>query len=318
MFLSQKVLFLILTFSPLNIPNSLQINQLDTEVLGRQNLEAIPSASGIVKFKDNFYAIGDDSPFVFQIDENFHFLSKNLIHSTKKLQENTIPKIDKPDFEAMEMISENEILIFGSGSKSPERDICVLLELGKETTYQKFDLSLFYDHLRQLEIMQGYELNIEALASDGELLYLFNRGRNIIFSLSLQEFLAHCKTGTPFPIPKVTLFSLPKINGLEAGFSGATFFEQKSCLLFTASVEDTPNAYDDGKVLGSFIGVIELKNEKISDDFLFQQIPNSNRALKVESVTIDKVISENQTDLVLVTDNDGTSSEILKLRMTLK
>ena len=296
----------------------MQKTKLDIEILSYQILEDVPSASGIVKFKDNFYVIGDDSPYLFRLDKNFNTLSKNLIYSSEKIQGQSIPKIDKPDFEAMEMISETEILVFGSGSKSPERNVCVLVEIGDEINHKLYDISLFYEHIRNMKLMHSYELDIEALAINGDVMYLFNRGRNIIFSFSYQEFIASCKTGTNFPIPKANLFLLPKINGLEAGFSGATtIFEDKPYIIFTASVEDSPNAYDDGEVLGSFIGLIEIKQEELANDFLIQHIPNPRAPLKVESVIVDKVISKTQTDLVLVTDNDGKPSEIIRMRMIL-
>ncbi|MGC1631026.1 MAG: hypothetical protein WA749_02835 [Gelidibacter sp.] len=283
-----------------------------------QILEHVPSASGITKYKEDFYAIGDDSPYLFRLDKNFKLLSKTQIHSSEKLQGNTIPKTDKPDFEAMEMVSATEILVLGSGSKSPERDVCILVDIGKEITCQKYDIALFYEHIRSLEIMQGYELDIEGLAFDGHLLYIFNRGRNIIFSFSYPEFMAYCKTGRDFPIPKTHRYSLPKINGLEAGFSGATLLDKQPYLIFTAAVEDAPNAYDDGEILGSFIGVIKINNGEIADDFLIQQIPNPGFPLKVESVIVDQILSDTQTDLVLVTDNDGAPSEVIRLRMTLR
>ena len=297
--------------------NLLRQTELDIEILNWQILEEVPSASGIVKFKGGFYVIGDDSPYLFHIDKNFNLLSKTQIYSSEKLQGDLISKIDKPDFEAMEMVSESRILVFGSGSKSPERDVCVWVEIGKKIIYKEYDISQFYDHIRSMEIMEGYELDIEALAFRGDLLYLFNRGRNIIFSFSYKEFMSYCKIGASFPIPKTSLFSLPKIKGLQAGFSGATTFKEKPYFIFTASVEDAPNAYDDGDSLGSFIGVIEMKDGEISDDLLVKQIPNPGFPLKVESVIIDKVISATQTDLVLVTDNDGKPSEIVRVRMTL-
>lgn len=295
----------------------MQKTELNIEILNWQILKEVPSASGIIKFNEDFYVIGDDSPYLFHIDKNFDLISKILIYSSEKPLEDIIPKIDKPDFEAMEMISGNEILVFGSGSKSPERDVCVLVTIGKEIIYKQYDISQFYDHIRNTEIMQGYELDIEGLAVNGNLLYLFNRGQNIIFSFSFKVFMEYCKNGTNFPVPKTNLFSLPKINGLQAGFSGATTFKDKPYFIFTAAVEDAPNAYEDGDILGSFMGVIELKDGEISNNFFIKEIPNPGFPLKVESVIIDKVISETQTDLVLVTDNDGKPSEIIRLRMTL-
>lgn len=291
--------------------------ELHIELLSRQVLQHVPSASGIVKFKEDFFVIGDDAPYLFRIDKNFKLISKAQIHSSRKLERDRFLKIDKPDFEAMEMVSDTEILIFGSGSKSPERDVCVLVELGWKIIYKEYDISLFYDHIRNLEMMKSYELDIEALAFNDGVLYLFNRGRNVIFTFSYKDFKAYCESGITFPIPKTHLFTLPKINGLKAGFSGATISAEQQLIIFTAAVEDAPNAYDDGDILGSFVGVIKLKDGGISEDFLIQQIPNLDYPLKVESVIIDKITSNSQTDLVLVTDNDGAASEILRLRMTL-
>lgn len=288
-------------------------NQLSLKILSHQFLPEIPSASGIVKFKDHFYVIGDDSPYLFQLDSNFDVVWKSLIYSAEKLEGSTIAKFHKPDFEAMEMISENEILIFGSGSKSPERDVCVLVELGTEMKHTEYDISLFYYYLRNLEIMQGFELDIEALAMHGEVLHLFNRGRNLIFSFSLTDFLSYCKTGIDFPIPKVNLFSLPKIQGLEAGFSGATTFG--NCIVFTAAVEDAPNAYEDGEVLGSFLGLIEIKNGEFLDEIRIDALPDLGFPLKVESVAVSRVISESEIEVVLVTDNDGEPSEVIQMRI---
>lgn len=278
-----------------------------------QILEDVPSASGVVKYGDGFYAVGDDSPYLFQLDSEFKLISKRLIYSTEKLEGITLPKFFKPDFEAMEMISANDILILGSGSKSPERDVCVHVEMGKEFKHTEYDISLFYYYLRNLEIMQGFELDIEALAMHGEVLHLFNRGRNLIFSFSLTDFLSYCKTGIDFPIPKVNLFSLPKIQGLEAGFSGATTFG--NCIVFTAAVEDAPNAYEDGEVLGSFLGLIEIKNGEFLDEIRIDALPDLGFPLKVESVVVNQVISESEIEVVLVTDNDGEPSTAIRMRI---
>lgn len=288
---------------------------MNIDILNWNTLKDIPSASGIVKYKSNFYVIGDDSPYLFEINNSFDLVSKTLIYSSDKLKGDTLLKVDKPDFEAMEMVSDTEILVFGSGSKSPERDICILIEIEEKITYKEYEISLFYDYLRNLQVMESYELDIEGLAFKEDLLYLFNRGRNIIFSFCFNDFLNYCKTGENFPIPVINLYSLPKINGLQAGFSGGTTYGEESYLLFTASVEDSPNAYEDGDILGSFIGMIEINNNKLSDEYIIQRIPNPGFPLKVESIVVNKFLSETETELILVTDNDGNPSQILTLRM---
>lgn len=294
---------------------SCQQEKLNIEVLSSQILDGVPSASGIVKSGDNYYLIGDDSPFLFSINSDFEFISKSPIYSIKNLQGETIRKEDKPDFEALEVISENEIIVFGSGSKSPQRDICLRISLDKMPNVKTYNISYFYDNLRKLKILENHELNIEAIAFHNDQIYLFNRGRNVIFSFSYKKLMEHFEGLIPFPNPKTTLFDLPKINGIEAGFSGATVFQDKPFIIFTASVENTDNAYNDGEILGSFIGIIDIINNDISNLFKSASIPNQVTPLKVESVTVDNETSERETSVILVTDSDGGKSMILKCQL---
>lgn len=284
------------------------------EILNWQIFKEVPSASGIVKFMNNFYLIGDDSPYLYCVDGNFNLISKKLIYSSEKLLDGLIPKFNKPDFEAMEMISENEMLIFGSGSKSPERDVCVWVRIvEQEIEFKNYDISKFYDYLRNLEFMHGYELDIEGLAVNSDVLFLMNRGNNVVFSIVLSEFLEYCRVGLDFPIPKIYHYSLPKIKSLRAGFSGATVFRDN--LIFTASVEDSPNAYEDGEIFGSFLGIIKIRDNSLLPEAILTQIPNPGFPLKIESVIVDNIISEKEVALILVTDNDGAPSQILRMNV---
>ncbi len=287
-------------------------NKLEVEILHWQNLESIPSASGIVKVKDHFYVIGDDSPYLFCIDGNFNLVSKTLIYSSEKSKDGIIAKIDKPDFEAMEMVSETEMLVFGSGSKSPERDVCVWVKIGEESIdFKQYDISEFYAYLKNLDAMKGHELDIEGLAVYSDMLFLLNRARNFIFTFPLNDFMEYCKGNSTFPIPKTQYFELPKIEGLQSGFSGATFLGNN--LLFTSSVEDSTNSYEDGDILGSFLGVLNYENGEFASDPYVTKIPNPGFPLKVESVILDEIISDSEIHVVVVTDNDGEPSQILRL-----
>ena len=66
---------------------------LHLEILSRRILKDVPSASGIAKFQDDFFVIGDDSPFLFRLDKEFNVLSKTLIYPTEKSYPTIIPKI---------------------------------------------------------------------------------------------------------------------------------------------------------------------------------------------------------------------------------
>ncbi|HUH46187.1 MAG TPA: hypothetical protein VLZ54_03465 [Arenibacter sp.] len=295
-----------------------RFHNLQIEIVQDQVLEEIPSASGIAGWRDCYYVIGDDSPFLFFLDSDFKVISRTIIHPVTDLKGATFPKSLKPDFEAMEIMGDKEILIFGSGSLSPYRNQFLRIPINKMSAMESYDLSDMYDRLRNAEIMGNAELNIEALASYGAHLYLFNRGKNIIFGFLYSDLLKYLKGHLPFPEPIAIRFHLPKIEGIEAGFSGATVIRESPCIVFTASVENTQNAYDDGEVYGSFVGIIPISGTGIINSYTAVPIPYMDRPLKVESVTVGKELSRQEADLVLVTDSDGGNSRVLKCKLSWK
>lgn len=275
-------------------------------------VDKIPSGSGIVKSGDIYYVIGDDSPFLFSLDKDFKAISKTSLLDSVDVSDERIIKAVKPDFEAMEMVGENELVVFGSGSKSPERDVFARILLKDSITVEKYDISKFYNKLRNLPIFKDSELNIEATAFHHNQIFLFNRKKNLIIKFEYKALLSYIKGEINFPEPEIKQFSLPKINGIEAGFSGATALQNEPKIIFTASVEDTNNAYDDGEILGSFIGMIDISKNTISEVYTYCEIPNTEAKLKVESVTIKEEISSGKTKVVLITDDDLGNSLIVE------
>ena len=67
------------------------------DVLHQQILRDIPSASGITQHDGFFYVIGDDSPYLFKLNDDLNIVSQFLLHEPgKDLQHNRIEKKDKP------------------------------------------------------------------------------------------------------------------------------------------------------------------------------------------------------------------------------
>ena len=204
------------------------------------------------------------------------------------------------------------MVIFGSGGKSPQRDVFVQVFLNEQITVEKYYLTSFYNHLRSLPVLKDAELNIEATAFHEGQLYLFNRRKNVIFKFDYGQFLSFLKDEVALPTIEVNDYILPTINKVEAGFSGATILKDQPKIIFTASVEDTDNPYDDGEILGSFIGMIDISNKTISDHFEYCELSNSEEHYKVESVTIEEEISVGKTKMILITDDDEGNSMILE------
>ncbi|WP_029036995.1 DUF6929 family protein [Salinimicrobium xinjiangense] len=285
---------------------------MNFELFEVKKLDRIPSASGLAKYKAFYYVLGDDSPHLFKLNPGFEVVEKILLFQDEPRER--IPKPEKPDFEALELIPENNELIgFGSGSLSPQRDRMIKIKLDKELKVETFSLTVFYTFLKDLDIMQHSELNIEAAALCKDRLHLFNRRKNIIFSLCFSEFMAALESGSFLPPVNALEFSLPEINGIEAGFSGATV-SPSGKLVVTCSVENTPNAYDDGEVLGSFVGISSGVKNGIFESLSWTRIA-SEEAFKVESVSVEREISATELELVMVTDSDGAESVIIKGRL---
>lgn len=278
-------------------------------------LDGIPSASGIAKLNSGIFIIGDNSPFLYKLDEQFNLTSKEKIYSTENLVGNTIPKKIKPDFEAFEAISDTELIVFGSGSNDIERDCFLRILLGEKIEVKTYNISPFYAHLKSLDMLQGSELNIEAVAFYEKKIYLFNRRKNVIFVFDYETFVGYVEGKNSLPNLNIIEVQLPKIKSIESGFSGATITKNNH-LIFTASLEDTPNAYDDGAVLGSFIGKVHLNKIQEKEYYEYVFVESGKDPIKIESVAINNEISDKELDLLLVTDSDGGDSLLLAARLS--
>jgi hypothetical protein len=275
-------------------------------------LESLSGGSGILKSGDRYFVVGDDMPDLFELGSSGHIIDQRLLLDIPTDSSGRIEKHLKPDFEAMAKIDEVSFIILGSGSKSPERDICIQIHMKDTLSVNTFDLGEFYRHLRSLDIMADRELNIEGAAIKNGHLYLFNRRPNIIFDVDWIELGDYLQGASALPVPEAKEFTLPDIRGIEAGFSGATILSSQKKLLFTASVENTENAYDDGAILGSFIGTLDVSSGYLPDTLSYVLIPSSKKALKVESVAVEKENGHHSADVIMVTDEDNGHSHMIK------
>ncbi len=271
----------------------------------------VPSASGLVYASDRYFAIGDDSPFLYELDSAFELLKQYPIHAAAGTGIGRIPKKDKPDFEAMEMVGEKELLIFGSGSKADKRNGLLRILLEDPIQIEAYDLSDFYAQLKNISGV-GKHFNIEAAAFSNGNLYLFNRTKNRIFFFQYEHMLAYLTGKAEMPVISVHSYTLPSIGLVKAGFSGATFHQPSKMLIVTASVEVTDNPIDDGAVLGSFIGMIPTQNGSPLPEAQWLQLNIPGDPVKVESITITKSLGAQSIAVTMTTDSDGGESHMIK------
>lgn len=278
-----------------------------------QKLPHPSSASGIEYVNGLCYIIGDDANALFILNEGLKVYKTIPFVKEKPVQEH-IPKKEKPDFECMSFVYVQEvphILVMGSGSK-PQRKNAFLYNMITDEI-QPLNYTAFYDKLeKDIAFTLGTELNVEALACNYEYIYLFQRG-NVADKNTFLRFSVH----DIFNPQEYEMFST-QIQGIQqgkAGFSGACYVTEWNALLFTASVELTQNAYDDGQVLGSITGIIQ--NHKVKEQIVVTYPDGKPYIAKIESITVKKVLSPNTLQAIAVTDADGKESEIVELEISI-
>ncbi|WP_337069466.1 DUF6929 family protein [Pontibacter sp. 13R65] len=296
----------------------------------------IPSGSGLEEHNGSFYVIGDDSPYLYRLDQNYHLSERFALSDTSSFASGRVAKAVKADLEGLTKIEADGytyLLMLGSGS-TPARNKAYLVEVPTTATAKpvitEYALdSLYQDMQQNKEIIGDGLLNIEGVASGAGKLYLLQRAlgsnRNVLITFEQQEFLDYLQEGGGGSLPTYTLsfFRLPIMGVQEAGFSGAYFYEDK--LFFTASIEGTTDAVADGVILGSYIGFIPL--QQLSTDSTVATvapagvITRQDGAIftgKAESLVVLESSNRNRRYRILaVTDNDRGNSELLEINLRL-
>jgi hypothetical protein len=292
----------------------------------RTTLDEIKALSGVVCWQGLIYLIGDDCTTLYKLKDTLEIHTKVVLFGE---EDEVVEKKNKADLESMSFLTINNyphLLIQGSGSKSPERDVAFLVKLptpyNRKHLVWKFSMEKFYAFLRSNEDITTNELNLEGLSIGPKYTWLANRGnksgaKNTALLFDTPEYIEFIQGHTEgVPFPKVIEIVLPTINGVDACFTGLDEFDGR--LFFTASAEDSDNAYDDGKVTGSMIGLLELKEypdrNKTKSLHLQDSCILAEEGLKIESLSIFEG-ADGHYRAIAVTDSDGGASELLLLEI---
>jgi hypothetical protein len=256
----------------------------------------IGSASGLIHKDDSLFIISDNSSFLYE-----YSIKEKELHKIKLFEnsQENIPKKDKLDFESITQKG-NKLYLFGSGS-TPNRNKRISYDLTAKAIEEK-DMAAIYEKLKQNASISDDDLNIEGALFHNEKWYLFQRGngaqsKNGIFVLDKEGNNIHF-----FPIP------LPKIQNIEATFTDAILVEDK--IYFLSAVENTTSTYDDGEVLGSFIGALSIDTFELT---FAKQISETH---KFEGLTLYANSKEN-IEFLLCEDKDTEALETDIYKLTL-
>jgi hypothetical protein len=189
-----------------------------------------------------------------------------------------------------------------------------MLNTSDVTDNKIISIERFYKRLQGLTATDSTQWNIEGATIANDELILFNRGNNLIIRIKLNGFLSHVLDGgSAFPAIKYYKVKLPSINNHEARLSGACTFDDTH-ILFSASVEDTPDWTKDGPVLGSFIGIYSLTDNKVISSYLLQGTNKQPLKEKIESVDI-RSKNQNSHTVIAIGDNDIGTTNLFVLEL---
>ena len=261
----------------------------------------IGSASGLI-YKDNsLLIIGDNSGFLYE----YQMDSKNLKRHPllENPTENTLKK-DKADFEAITHFGDS-LYVFGSGS-TEKRNKMIQVNATDKKIIATNDLTDLYAIMQNFGAIKPEDFNLEGAIYNGESWFLLNRGngssnKNVLFTIEGKNLT------NDFSILS-NAYKLPKIKGVRSSFTDAILVDNS--IYFLATAEDTESTYDDGEVLGSLIGSINLKTMKI--DFT-QKISSTH---KFEGLTL-YANSKEKIEFLLCEDKDTEVLETDIYKLTL-
>lgn len=255
-------------------------------------IAGIGSASGVVYQNNSLFIISDNSGFLYEYNIESASLKQHAL--IENSTENILKK-NKPDFEAI-TLKGDELHIFGSGSTEKRNRKLIFNTKTQQTS--EVNLEPLYQKIKKETHISDDDLNIEGALYYKDDLYLFQRGngansKNGIAVIKNDNIQFHA-------------IQLPKIKHVEATFTDAILVGNK--VYFLASAEDTTSTYNDGEVLGSIIGCMNIKNFKI--EFTYQ-ISDKH---KFEGLTLSKN-TKGEIEFLLCEDNDKEhlESSIYKL-----
>lgn len=219
------------------------------------------AASGLAWLGGRLVVIQDDASFIAVVsgDEVEAIALPPGPGGRRRFEVGLGNKHHKLDLEACVAIDEAEVWMFGSGSTAARNRIVMVAE---DRSVRIADVARLYDRVREAI---GGPINLEGAACVGDELWLFHRGNTgpddlgpAVVRLARPAVVSWvrgaCAGAAPEPTG-CTRFDLGSIGGVRLGFTDAA--RAGACVYYLAVAEASPNAVDDGRIVGSQLGVID-------------------------------------------------------------
>src|SRR5690606_32451666 len=264
-------------------------------------ITGIGAASGLSYKQENnqLFIVSDNSNYFYEYHIGSKTLDKHLLVDMDGKNEQ-VKKKQKLDFEAI--AEYNGLYHLSSSGSKPNRNMMFDVDPTDFSFIGENNLVDLYTQLQHTFDISEEDFNIEGAAFHNDTLLLFNRGNgpneiNGIIKIPKNE-VESSRSFTPI--------SLPKINGQTTGFTDATIVDGK--IFFLAAAEGGKSSYDDGKIGGSQIGIIDLNS------LTLEKTETISLEHKFEGITL---YQDNPEEYIFLLcddpDNDGNESTIYQL-----
>lgn len=272
--------------------------------------EHVRAASGLAVHSGRLVVVQDDASF-FAIVANDGVSAVKLPRGKdgrRRFEVALGNKYDKLDLESCVAI-DDELWAFGSGSLPVRDKICVV----KWGVVRVRDASPLYRRMREA---LDSSVNIEGAARVGDELWLFHRGNTgpddvgpAVIRFDLAEMRAWIDAEAKLPVlMKPEGYDLGAIDGQPLGFTDAIAIGDR--VLFLATAEATPNAVDDGRVIGSQLGVIDASGVRTANLTALD-----GAAVKAEGLALDPARPEHCW-IALDPDDPERAAVLLDVELT--
>lgn len=252
------------------------------------HIAGIGAASGLVIVDNKLYLVANHASYLYCYEMSKQQLTKIPLTNTPQ---DILAKADKFDLEAI--VHRNEsLLLFGSGSTEKRHQAFKYNLINHNVS--TFNLSSLHHAMLKTANLSAEELNLEGAIYHASQWLFFQRGNGLsaingIFILNNDDFTP------PYKLEFIPI-TLPKIQDTIASFTDAVLVGDS--IYFLAAVEASASTYEDGEILGSFIGRMQLANKHID---LIQQISQHH---KFEGLTYYQQ-HDGSIEFLLCEDNDS-------------
>ncbi|HVK67536.1 MAG TPA: hypothetical protein VM694_23785 [Polyangium sp.] len=245
---------------------------LRARILTSRPLPGVRAGSALVWHDERLLVIQDDAFSVVWVDPASGAMSRVRLEGSGE----ELPKPKKPDFEAAFVGPGRAVTVLGSGSAAVRRHkASVDLDSGR---VQVTDLGPLFD---AVEARIGVRPNIEGAVLAGEVLRLFHRGAGPGASATV-DVAASVLHGRAVELFGHVLYDLGVAGGVPLHFTDAAAFGGRT--LYLAVAEGTPNAIDDGPVVGAAVGFVAGEQARYA---MLEEPSGEGSCRKVEGITFD-------------------------------